>query len=252
MANPLIDTHLDAPDPTWHPTNMVDLFARIDERLRSEFESTNSYIPYVISDSTPSVDDQDKVWIKTQSGRPVQTMIFYAGNWRQIYNGAPGEVKIFIGDPSASFDGTGLGLIGSLWDGWALCNGMNGAPDLSDMFICSAHMNNNLGVPGYSTSGWQSMVTGGPEQRGGANQFTLAPYNTYIPPTTAVIADKWASSSGESRNSSGELMGAHSPATSSADSFTLVAADPGNPTPAPIAIIPTFFSYALAAFVGYT
>ncbi len=71
---------------------------------------------------------------------PAGSVIMYSGAW--------------------DFDGTGLG-IGSL-AGWALCNGGNGAPDLSNTFVMS------------------TTDPTGPGQTGGANSYTLS--TSQLPP----------------------------------------------------------------------
>ena len=38
-------------------------------------------------------------------------------------------------DVSGSFNSSGLGKSSGLYDGWAICNGNNGTPDLSDKFV---------------------------------------------------------------------------------------------------------------------
>jgi hypothetical protein len=43
---------------------------------------------------------------------------------------------------AASFDGTGLGLYE--YTGWAICNGLNGTPDLTDLYI--KHSNATAGT----------------------------------------------------------------------------------------------------------
>jgi hypothetical protein len=251
MASPAIDVHLGAPDPSWHPSNMVDLFARIDERLTGAFASDTGYIPYVISSTTPSVDDQDKVWIKLDGGgRPIGTFLFYAGNWRRTFTGLASEVKVFSGDPTVYFDGTGKGILGNDWDGWALCNGQNGTTDLSDKFIIAGHMNNTGGVTGY-VGGWRTNVAGAPQNTGGVDHVELGPNYIYRAPTDAVVVGKWkADSNARTSDGSGQLFG--EVGTSADDSFQLIPQDPGNTNPFPFSIINPFYAYALAAFIGYT
>ncbi len=61
---------------------------------------------------------------------PIGGIIMYSGSW--------------------DFDGTGLGT-GSL-EGWALCNGNNGTPNLSDRFVMGTVSLLDLGVTGGLTS----------------------------------------------------------------------------------------------------
>lgn len=247
MSNPAIEVHLDAPEPTWKPLTATDLFSKIDERLRAAFPDTVGYIPYFISNTNPSVDDQDKVWIKTDgSGKPLGTYIFYNGAWRVTYSGKLGEVTMFSGDPSTYFDGTGKGLVSNQWDGWALMNGKNGTADVSDRFIAAGHMNNANGVTGF-VGGWRSDVTGAPQQTGGANEVKLGPNYIYRPPTDALTVYKWTADS-NAPSSSGDLYGVYN---ASAGTAILIQADDGNTDPFPFAIVPPFYALAYVQFIGY-
>jgi len=88
----------------------------------------------------PSVDDTDKAWLKTtETGHPVAWYSFYNGKWRPVPRADVYDVKyMFISLPDASlFDGTGKGNIDTIMDGWALCNGNNGTPNMTDRFVKS-------------------------------------------------------------------------------------------------------------------
>jgi len=65
---------------------------------------------------------------KPPAGIPSGGIIMYSGPW--------------------NFDATGLG-IGAL-EGWALCNGNNGTPDLSDRFVMGTTISGELGTTGGS------------------------------------------------------------------------------------------------------
>jgi hypothetical protein len=53
-----------------------------------------------------------------------------------INRDAIGTVKMYGGSLSGKFDiSTGLGVVGSEWEGWALCDGRNGTPDLRGRFV---------------------------------------------------------------------------------------------------------------------
>jgi hypothetical protein len=86
----------------------------------------------------------NKVWFKTDAaGRPLAIYEFYNGNWRKVYTGAiVGEIRMYFGS-SAAFDGTGRGIVGGDLDGWCLCNGNNGTPNLHNFFPC---MSSNYGA----------------------------------------------------------------------------------------------------------
>lgn len=84
-----------------------------------------------VGSSPPGSSLTNKVWYKVDgAGRPLGTFMFYNGNWRKIYSGAAiGEIRMFW-YYSGLIDGTGRGNIGGDMDGWALCNGQNGTPNL--------------------------------------------------------------------------------------------------------------------------
>src|SRR4051812_45928039 len=132
MANPDIDISLDTPDPEDCPATFTELVTLLGELIHAEL--VGSYIPYVTGAETPSMDDTDKVWHRLDTtGRPIGTFVYYSGAWRREYTGNTSEITMYSGDPATDFSGAGgLGTIGGDWDGWALCNGSNGTPDLSD------------------------------------------------------------------------------------------------------------------------
>ena len=95
------------------------------------------------------------------AGLSPRPMAWYRNSWWNVYTGQPGEIRYFIGAPQSYFDGTGLGLDWSGWEGWALCNGNNNTIDLGARFI----------VPGYrydSTQGWITQLGSVLDVGGGA------------------------------------------------------------------------------------
>jgi microcystin-dependent protein len=50
----------------------------------------------------------------------------------------PGGIVMFFGDIDKSFDAEGTGRKNTLYEGWQLCNGGNGAPDLRGRFVLGA------------------------------------------------------------------------------------------------------------------
>lgn len=60
----------------------------------------------------------------------------------------PGGVVMYSGDISQTFDAAGTGRQDTPYQGWQLCNGKNGSPDLQDRFIVSAGPNYNIGNTG--------------------------------------------------------------------------------------------------------
>jgi len=91
-----------------------------------------------VGPNPPSSSLTNKVWYKTDAaGRPLGVYMFYNGNWRKVYTGAAyGEIRMFW-YYSGMIDGTGRGVLGGDMDGWALCNGQNGTPNLEGYFpVC--------------------------------------------------------------------------------------------------------------------
>lgn len=246
--NPAILTQFASPDPNASPLNITQLVALLNTLVDSQI--TGSYIPYVISSSTPSVDDQDKAWIFVDSGgRPIEQRIYYNGAWRRIYNGMLGEVRGYNGDPSIDFDANGLGIVGGTYDGWHLCNGQDGTPDLSDRFLIAGHMNNAGGQSGYD-NGWQTTIFGtGVDKTGGFRDITLDASNTYRPARSAVTAQRFTATA-NTPDPGGDLLATGGGGTR----YTLSGgdADAGNPTPPSISIINPFIALGYIIFVGYT
>lgn len=215
---------------------------------------TTSFIPYIIGASTPAVEDQDKAWIRLDAaGRPLGTFVFYAGAWRRQYSGKPKEITFFSGDPSLYFDGTGKGLTTAEWDGWALCNGANGTPNLTDRFIASAHMDNSDGHNAYS-SGWKLLYAGTEFGTGGSDQYLIVPRN--LPEIAAITADGFEYNPGGSphvgdpRIIIDPLYSAGKPA--SIDLSPHYGFDSGIESQSGIPITPKFYAAAPCMFIGYS
>jgi microcystin-dependent protein len=64
----------------------------------------------------------------------------------------PGAVVMFAGDINQAFDTEGAGRKGTPYEGWQLCNGKNGAPDLQDRFVAAAGRNYKIGDAGGADS----------------------------------------------------------------------------------------------------
>ena len=249
--NPPVITSFNNPDPNAAPLNITELVQLLNTLVMSEIQG--SYIPYIMSSTTPGVDDQDKAWLKLDSfGRPIALMVFYNGAWRRVYNGMLNEIRMFngvpgYGAPPALFDANGHGNTGLEYDGWQICNGKNGAPDLSDHFILGAHMNNSGGHNGYD-NGWQAYLPGfgGDFKNGGETAYLLNASNTYRPSSPGIKVDKYAAGASNGNDPTGILYGVNS-----VQHLDLLPPDPGNPTPAPLQIIPPFFAMAFIIFQGY-
>jgi hypothetical protein len=93
-----------------------------------------------------------------------------------INRDAIGTIKMFypIGATLSAFfdESTGRGLDGTEWEGWALCDGRNGGPDLRGRFVAAAVVGNagispinpeaaKQDIPGWSTPGFATGATYG-------------------------------------------------------------------------------------------
>jgi hypothetical protein len=121
-----------------------------------------------VGSAAPPDSLTNKVWFKVDgAGRPLGVYMFYSGHWRRLYTGAGiGEIRMMWYGPS-EFDGTGRGTIGGNWDGWAICNGQNGTPDLSTNFFpvtSNAYGAGGYVVWDYNANTWETF--GGAEQGG--------------------------------------------------------------------------------------
>ena len=192
---PVIVTRLGSPDPNDDPGSIDELFQMINDRLWSQMHG--GYITYIMQAPKPGIDLQNQVWIQKstdtdQNGKPLSINLFYNGNWRRLYNGMLGEIRVYSGNPGDDFDvhadptiAKGLnqfskGKIGGQYDGWHLCNGQDGTPNLTDRFVVGGHMDNSAGHTGYSTN-WQSFVdTKADSQTGGSGTSTITAQ--YLPP----------------------------------------------------------------------
>lgn len=237
----------DNPSPEECPTNLQELTDSMNARVSGELEG--SFLPYVTGAATPAVDDQDKVWMKQDAqGRPVGTYMFYSGTWRRQYTLPVGTIAMYSGDPGVDFTGSGhAGTIGGNYDGWQICSGENGSPNLSDKFIVGAKMD-DLGT-GYPTNGpWKTTVTGESTASGaGVHDITLSAANTYAPAKAALVAGHWEAD-GNTPNAAGDLIGL----SGGGADFNLIADDPGNPTPPAIPTLPPWYALAYIIFQGYS
>lgn len=257
MSLPTVNVSLTNPDPaTPNPSSLQGLVDILNTLLVGALGGT--YTPYVISSSTPAVSDQDKIWARLDSGgRPTGLYKFYNGNWRRFYNGKVGEITVFNGDPGAYFDGTGLGLVGEEWDGWAICNGQNSTPNLSNLFIVGGGMD-NVGMTGYADGKWFTNITGfGISDTAGNAQYTLT--NNNLPNMTVQLSgrvgyDDNASGSGQDPAAIVTKKWYGNPTPTPIPVLATFGANPsGSPAvpQVPIPIIPPFYTVAYAAWVGY-
>lgn len=240
-----ISVEFDSPAPEVCPQTYGELIEDLNTRVSA---SLNTEVkPYVFGADTPAVEDQDKVWERVDaSGRPIGRYVFYDGNWRRAYSVGIGTITMYNGDPGVDFAETGgRGTIGGMFDGWNLCNGENGTPNLSDRFIVGAKMDDlATGYP-EGNGPWKTTVTEESTQSGdGVHEITLDAANTYRPPIPAVKVSKWEAD-GNALNAAGDLYGRGT-------SFDLVPADAGNEDPDAIPTLPKYYSLAYIAYIGFS
>lgn len=218
------------------PDNFTQTVAILNQLVSTEVDTT--LLPYLVQDTTPTADQHDYIWFKTVSGKPTGIYKYYNGIWRKVYTGVIGDIKIFHGDPSPHFDGTGKGIPGGEQDGWYICNGQNSTPNLADRFI--------VGSDHYSGD-WKSDVRGADDSVGGVTQVTLDANTTYRPVIDDLLVHEWTAD-GNAGNDGGPLFGeaAGAPTTQ-----VLKSGDAGKPTPDPFWIIPPYYAMAILLFRGY-
>lgn len=248
MSFPVPITYTNPPAGTC--PNTIDELIQLLRDITTAEVST-SYLPYILGFATPAVEDQDKAWIRTDAaGRPLGTFLFYAGSWRRQYNGKFNEITMFNGNPALFFDGTGRGLTTSEWDGWSICNGQNGTPNLSDKFIVAAHMDDSSGETGY-VSAWRTLVSGSIEATGGQSEVTLTSDQVPSDSHDEERLDKFTAD-GNARSNAGLLLGHYSGTHDPDGSEVIVPAITGNADPDPVPTLPPYFALAYVIFTGYT
>jgi hypothetical protein len=189
MSNPVVTTTIGHVDSAAAPLNINELIDILNPRIHSEIIPPNSYVPYVISYAAPGPNDTDKIWFELDSQqRPIAVKRFWHGNWRRVYNGMLGEIRFFSGDPSekpTTWDANGKGKPGGIYDGWQICNGENGSPDLTDKFIVGGKWGEESPV------GWKSKVVDPDEDgvhEGGAAKTMIL--HKHLPPINPTGAQK--------------------------------------------------------------
>lgn len=206
---------------------------------------------YVISTTTPAVEDQDKLWQRLNTnGSPLGLYIYWSGLWVLQPPPPSARVGLFFGDPTVQFDANGKGLPGPgpvAFDfyGWQICNGLGGTANFSDRFVIGARMD-NAGISGWDSVSqrWRTNVRAAPESVGGVISITTDVNSSYRPARSAIKAGKY---SADGNVQGGALWG---DANGSTD-FTVLEADVGNVTPLPINVINPFIASAFVAWIGY-
>jgi hypothetical protein len=255
-APPEVLTQFAAPDPNAAPLNIGQLVQLLNTLVSSAIQGT--YLTYLVQNNPPGSDDHDKIWVEVDSQqRPIAVKTWFNGNWRRVYNGMLGEIRIFSGDPTdasvwtpVAGDTGGLGVVGGTYDGWHICNGKDGVVDLSDRFIIAAHMN-NVTVPGWDGSEWVTTeVKDAGEHTGGFREITLTPATTYVSVPEVKVGKYTIPNGGEALASGGNLFGKQSASDDTKNQVLLDAIS--EITPEPINIIPPFIALGYIIFVGYS
>jgi microcystin-dependent protein len=87
------------------------------------------------SDDALYIDEKGNVGIGRQAP---QAKLDVGGSIRGIGMVPAGGIVMFYGEIDAAFDEQGAGRAGTPYEGWQLCNGGNGSPDLRGRFILAA------------------------------------------------------------------------------------------------------------------
>lgn len=243
------------------PTNFSDLLRLTAANTTYEWDDTGS-VAIVVGPTAPT--DLTATWFVTAStfhlpvigqppppvggGQPLGMKRYYAGAWRFVYPGPNDhELVYFAGNWASYFNVYGLGLAGTGWEGYALCLGNYGTPNLANRFIVAGYRCD--GAFAWVTKISAGQVGGGDLYSGGVNTKTLTVAN--LPKITWPVkvqqgflgsgqgqppgvplgsTDTWAGSGGlQSGNVIGGYLGAVQPITT----------------------VPPFIALAVAMWVGY-
>jgi hypothetical protein len=221
-----------------------------------------TYMDIELDDSGPTVAvgatapaDTTGLWIDIPAvPNPPQAMVYYPPDgWIKPYTGQPDEVRIIVENPHPLFETSGLGRIGSAWEGWALCNGANGTLNLQNKFV----------VPGYTyddNGNWLTNIgslqdSPGGSIGGGANvSFQPTDLNTggfvnfqinlwNLPGITVLV------SFGGNYESGGHNQSA--PTGTDANPITIPFTSEGGMVQALVSRLPPYVAVGYAQFIGY-
>lgn len=74
----------------------------------------------IISDEEPGVDDRDKAWIRLETNGMPRGLYIYSDAWVLVPALHTGAIIGYSG------------LVSAIPEGWVLCDGTNGTPDITD------------------------------------------------------------------------------------------------------------------------
>jgi hypothetical protein len=117
------------PAPACYPPNVNSLLTLIASQGLRGTVPDNSGGGVFVGPSPPSSSLTQKVWFQVDgAGRPLAI---------KMYLGSVGDIKLSAYAPGSQVDGNGRGVIGTLLDGWALCDGRNGTLNMQNLFpVC--------------------------------------------------------------------------------------------------------------------
>jgi microcystin-dependent protein len=117
--------------------------------LAGFFFLTGNYPVYAESGDALFIDQNGNVGIGRQAPR---AKLDVSGAILGVGMVPPGAIVMFAGDINQAFDAEGTGRKDSPYEGWQLCNGNNGAPDLQDRFVAAAGRSYKIGEKGGADS----------------------------------------------------------------------------------------------------
>lgn len=179
MSEPIIVSPDTVPAGVCVPGTAQGIVNLVAQYLNVAFAG-DSFNTFNYGSSEPDPDNRDRPWFRTDaSGYFIGWMGYFNGAWRRVAPYPIGSIVAYSGS-DANFDGDGKGNAGTTVEGYQLCNGLNGSPDLRNRFII---MGND-----YSGSAWTTDVedSGNPGVTTGG-LATVQLFRTHIPRMTDTL-----------------------------------------------------------------